>query len=93
MMLNRWVDFDLAITGNLESFSEYQNQRIFLNEKLKEIGIDRNIAPQVTTDNYIGTWFDCERNLALQSFKDMKHTRYSVKKLRNRFTAIEIDKE
>lgn len=89
---HQWIMYDLRKTSCLDVFSETQNMRIWLIEMLNALEITSAMLPDINEKNYLSVWFEVDRNIDKQSFVDMKHEFYEVKKNYYGYFAREIVK-
>lgn len=85
-----WVDFDKRKTGNIETWNETFNARMFIIPDLEWFNIPQKNPELVKESNFLSTWFKCNNMLDLEAVKKMKHTNYKWIKRYQYYTLKEI---
>jgi len=88
---HKWIIYDLNKTGIIDLYCDTQNMRLWLlgvlhKEKIKPVQL-----PRIKECNFLSIWFECDKILNKDSFKNISSHEFDVKLINGKYTAIELD--
>ena len=91
MLWSKWLLWDAKKTGTNESLDEYWQMRNWMQHVLLfTYKLDDNIAPEITEDNYLQTWFELDKLLNKDEIKKMTHINYNMVWKYNGITPVDL---